>query len=387
MSDNDAIMNYPYGTFLMDRLDLILLRDDELQARIMRIIEHEMVKLKAKWQDDKLKAIEKKKPIPPEPEYYWVTLSYAQIIAYLYKFDSAKAPKDKKNTISRSTLRKAINALIDDQYLLRKAKPGSEFGAAQYTLNTKLIEEHMWSRLPKDPWSYLGYNGNVPGEKLVPPQAQNLNPPPSKNVPGEAQNLNLPLTNFETGELQNLRLLIDREIELRNTDTKDESKKGAQELEAPSRSSTHSQSPSQEKSSSEKNSKEEVEFSPEEQAIYDFGKETIFKAKPPKKTQYVKGQCAEIAKKGIKTLDHFKSLATLAKQETGFKTLHLGNLINALNGWLFMQQFNESPPPQSPTSKASAAPSSYSYDNDEFEDDTFYSVREVKNREEVHAAH
>ena len=152
-----------------------------------------------------------------------------------------------------------------------------------------------------------------------------------------------------------------------------------------SRSSTPSQPSSQEKSSSEKNSKKEVEFSPEEQAIYDFGKETIFRVKPPKKTQYVKGQCAEIAKAGIKTLEQFKSLVILTKQESGFKTLHLGNLIKELNGWVFMQQFNDSPPPQASTPKAGTTLPSSSYDDDDFEDDTFYSVREVKNREEVNA--
>lgn len=153
----------------------------------------------------------------------------------------------------------------------------------------------------------------------------------------------------------------------------------------PSRTSTPSQPSSQEKSSSVSSQEEEVEFSPEEQTIYDFGKETIFRVKPPKKTPYVKGQCAEIAKAGIKTLEQFKSLVALSKQETGFKTLHLGNLINALNGWLFIQQFNDSAPPQAPTSKTDTAPSSYDYDDDDFEDDTFYSVREVKTREEAHA--
>jgi len=376
---NDAIMNYPYGTFIMDRLDLILLRDDELQARIMRIVEHEMVKLKEKWEDDKLKAIEKKKVPPPEPEHYWVTLSYAQIIAYLYKFDSAKAPKDKKNTISRGTLRKAITSLIDDEYLLRKAKPGSEYGAAQYSLNINLIEEHMWSRLPKDPWSYLGHNGNIPGSNFVPGgEAQNLNPPPPKNVPGEAQNLNPPLANFDTGELQNLRLLIDREIELRKTDILDESKK--EEPLVPSHSSTSSQPPSQQ-SFSEEEKPEDVVLSHEEQAIYDFGKQTIFKAKPPKKTPKVKGQCAEIAKAGVKTLEQMKSLVSLAKQETGFKTLHLGNLINALNGWILTQQFVIDPSSSPPTVKAGVARSSY--DDLDYVDDTFYKQRPVKKREEA----
>src|SRR5690348_10732407 len=174
-SNMDAIMNYPYGTFLMERLDLVLLRDDALQARIMRVIEHEMVKLKEKWQDEVVKATEAKLTPPPEPEHYWVTMSQGQFIAYLYKFDTAKA-KDKNNTLCKGTLRKALNALTKDLYLLTRAQPGKEFQSTQYTLNTQLVEHHMWERLPKEPWKYLGMQGN--GDFV--PVTKNVTPPVTK---------------------------------------------------------------------------------------------------------------------------------------------------------------------------------------------------------------
>jgi hypothetical protein len=223
MSNTDAIMNYPYGQFLMIRLDFVLLRDDELQARILRIIESKMLEQKKQWQDEVVKAIENKETPPPEPEHYWVSLSYAQFIARLYKFNTAKSPEGKHNTIGKGTLRKAIQALIEDHYLLIQPQPGNEFDSAQYTINTSLVEKHMWERLPKEPWKYLGYNGNVEvppvTKNVTPPQLQNLTlPPVTKNVTGDIQNLDLPLTNFDTGELQNLKLLIDKVIDSRNRD-------------------------------------------------------------------------------------------------------------------------------------------------------------------------
>ncbi len=118
----------------------------------------------------------------------------------------------------------------------------------------------------------------------------------------------------------------------------------------------------------------EVEFSFEEEAIYDFGKQTIFKANPPEKTQKVKEQCAKIAEAGINTLEQMISLVAFTKQETGFGTLHLGNLINALNGWMLTQQF---PTVLSSKSRTTSKVLS-SYDDEDYIDDTFYKARKVE---------
>lgn len=215
--NEDDILDYPYNNYLKVRLELVLLRDDELQAKIMRIVEAWMVHQRKQWHLEVAQAAADNKPEPSEPEHYWVTISRSQFIAQLYMFDSARAIEGKKNTISKGTLRKALNALIDDKYLITRAQPGNEFGSTQYTINRPLVQSHM-SKLPKNPWSYLGHNGNVPADPVTnfdtPPQLQILTlPPVTEFVSGELQNLRLPLTNLETGELQNLRLLIDSVIE------------------------------------------------------------------------------------------------------------------------------------------------------------------------------
>jgi hypothetical protein len=96
-----------------------------------------------------------------------------------------------------------------------------------------------------------------------------------------------------------------------------------------------------ENSSFSSETKEEiVTLSAEEQVVYELGSQTIFKVKRPKITPTVKGYCAEIAKAGVTTLDKMESLVAFTKQEKHLigKTLYLGNLVNALNGWLLSQQ-------------------------------------------------
>jgi hypothetical protein len=82
----------------------------------------------------------------------------------------------------------------------------------------------------------------------------------------------------------------------------------------------------------------------EEQVVYELGSQTIFKVKRPKITPTVKGYCAEIAKAGVTTLENIESLVAFTKQEKYLvgKTLYLGNLVNALNGWLLSQQPSQS---------------------------------------------
>lgn len=200
MSDIE-IMEFPYGAFLKLRLEFVLLRDNELEALIMRIIEGWMIDQKKEWMKACAQAASDGKPEPPEPDYF-VTLSYAQIMAQLYMFNSSRkgAGKDvidgKKNSIHRNTLTKAMAALIEDNYVITRPNPDKtkEYDATQYTLNLPLIQEHM-KLLPKSPMSYLGSNGRIDGV----PCPDFLNPP--KEIPstkfvngGDAQKSCTPCT-------------------------------------------------------------------------------------------------------------------------------------------------------------------------------------------------
>jgi len=94
--------------------------------------------------------------------------------------------------------------------------------------------------------------------------------------------------------------------------------------------SSHSSS----QNSSQETKLEEVTLTEEEQAIYEFGCQTIFKAKPPFKTAKLKSECAEIAKH-VKTAEQFGGLVQYVRALSYIQgQVHLKNLVNELNGWL-----------------------------------------------------
>lgn len=155
--------------------------------------------------------------------------------------------------------------------------------------------------------------------------------------------------------------------------TKEERKNGdVPAKQKASHSSTHSSSSHSQFSFSQETKPEEVVLSEEEQAVYDFGKQTIFKAKPPFKTAKLQCECAEIAKH-VKTAEQFQSLVQFVRALPYIQgQVHLKNLVNGLDGWLQTQQ-----PIEIPTTRKSGVAMS-SYDDDDYVDDTFYPVREVK---------
>jgi hypothetical protein len=213
---SEAILfEYPYNLFLMQRLEFVILTQDELEAKIMRIVEYEMVKQKEAWQNRVAQAIEAKKTPPKEPKVYWVRLSYAQVIGKLYKFDSAKVGAKHPLSLSKGTLRKAITSLIEKGFLFMRSKPGEEFGAPLYTLNRDLIQQAM-RELPKDPFSVFFIGGGTnfePGGEV-----QILNVPPTNFESGEVENLDLPLTEIEPPQVQNLEVFKD----IDNNDSQEE---------------------------------------------------------------------------------------------------------------------------------------------------------------------
>jgi len=190
-----VIFEFPYNLFLKERLEFVVICQDELEAKIMRVIEYEMIKLKEAWQAKCELATEAKKPLPREPRDYWVRLSHSMIIARLYRFDSAwfKREKGKKEQgeekqkedkhpllLSKSTLRNAINSLITKGFLVMRSKPGDEYGAPIYTLHRVNVQKAM-KALPANPYTIF-HRGGVS----------------NFGSGGEFQTLEVPVTEVET---------------------------------------------------------------------------------------------------------------------------------------------------------------------------------------------
>jgi hypothetical protein len=222
-----TIFEFPYNLFLKQRMEFVVISHDHLAAGIMRIVEYEMTKLKEAWQDKVALAINANKTPPKEPKEYWVRLSQGQIIAKLYRYDSEKIKKPEKPeeeteeylaqmeeylakkalSLSRSTLRKAINDLIEKGFLLMRSKPGDEFGAPLYTLHRENVQKAI-KALPANPFTIFNMWGGVTNSETG-GESQNLQLPPENSETGESQDLEVGVTEFETGDFQNLEVFKD----------------------------------------------------------------------------------------------------------------------------------------------------------------------------------
>src|SRR5258707_2262630 len=211
-----TIFEYPYNLFLKQRLEFVVICQDHLEASIMRIVEYEMIKRKEAWQDKVTLAAEAKKAPPKAPKEYWARLSQGQIIARLYLYDSAKLekPEDedmeseawaeyrrkKALSISKSTLRKAIDRLIEKGFLLMCRKPGDEFGAPIYTLHRANVQKAL-KGLRTIPYTIFHAGGVSIFESGG--ESQNLEVPPAEFGSGDTQNLEVGVSEDESGESQN----------------------------------------------------------------------------------------------------------------------------------------------------------------------------------------
>ena len=168
------------------------------------------------------------------------------------------------------------------------------------------------------------------------PQGSNIFTPEVKDLYCKGKE-SLPRSEKETKERNSRKTLKERKNGTPNVTTSKEA----------SHSSIHSSLSSSQISSSQETKPKEVTLTEEEQAIYEFGKQTLFKANPPKKTPKLQGECAEIAKH-VQTVEQFQSLLQFVRALPYIQgQIHLKNLVNGLDGWL--QSLEEGRP--SPSSR------------------------------------
>ncbi len=85
-----------------------------------------------------------------------------------------------------------------------------------------------------------------------------------------------------------------------------------------------------------KETKPEVAISEDVQRILDFAKKDFFKHRKPELTEKLIGECEELSKV-IQTQEQFNSLAALVRAKFS-GTIHIKNLVNALNDWGQIQE-------------------------------------------------
>jgi hypothetical protein len=310
--------------------------NQECMAKIIRLLETLTNRKKEAWYLETLQLKARGITPPKESEEYLIELSYSTIVILLY------------NTYGESIVRNSIAVLLHRGYIKRYQE--TKGSVPSYAISIPVLQAALDKQRKETPQSRV--SKSTAGVSKSTPKAVEIDRVGvSKSTPN---NIEDKITNKILNERKNGTSSQTSNV----TDGK------------ASHSSTHSSSSYSQFSSSQETKPEEVSLSEEEQHVYDLACQRFFVSQPPEVTPTVKEHCAKIAKAGIQTLEQMKQLEGIARQEQrlGNKQIYLGNLARGLNGWLQMQNAIKTP----------KGVTLSSYDDDDYVDDTFYPVREVK---------
>lgn len=341
-----SYLQMPYNRYLWLRLEFMAICNDEIEAKIMRIVEYDIEGARTTWLNNASALAANGKPYPPAPEQWWVTLSYKQIMTKMYG-----TVKNEKTIIAK------LNSLVKEKkYLQKRVDPENPYGAPQYTINKEVVQgkldklpplpmipdvAKLYSEISSDPVPATGTPSNKEGEyqPVVPPV-------PATGTPRTSE-WNSPVPATGTEGYQPLVHNNNRE----NTNNQREGKNATtptvttDKPETPS--STHSSLPSV-SSSQENQSPKEEKPSSEITRVKGYWKQLGYREEKSAAWE-------ELAEK-TKTFEDFKSLfdftAEQLKKDTKItnKEVHPGNMLNYLNAWKQDKKRREQPAqqPQAP---------------------------------------
>lgn len=309
----EPILSYPYNAFLMVRLEFAQILQDDLQAKLLRIIEaHIETQRMVLYRE----AVNKQKgnPIQPIsiPKDIYVPISYKLFMNDLFDL-----------VTSENTIKKALNQMINCRIIFRKEAPKKRYAAPEYSINTTVLQNLL--NALKNP----GY------QILIPSIIDALkNSYPQELTPSGYQTLISSILKSSSEE-QSRVSKFDTNIRENNITDKNEC--------VPSENSqqgeifTPSLTPSSLSSSQEIPPQEDV-LSAEEKRIASYLDELEFDFDL---TDLNKQHLTKLAKK-VKSLEQMRSLIEFTKNQEHLKekTIYLGNLANTnnLNGWKQKQE-------------------------------------------------
>jgi hypothetical protein len=130
-----ALLTFPFGSFLMLRLEYVLLTDNELEAKILRLIEKRMDDERKRRYQAQMNTMppgtRETKAVLDIPKNVWVPISHALFLYDLYGLVQ-----------SENTLKRAIASLLRKQLILARKGQG-RYAPTEYRLNLEKIAQEF----------------------------------------------------------------------------------------------------------------------------------------------------------------------------------------------------------------------------------------------------
>jgi hypothetical protein len=281
--------------------------NQECMAKILRLLESLTNHEKTEWhlKAERLKARGVKPP--NEPREYKIELAYSTISHLLY------------DTYGESTIRNSIAVLLQRGYIRRYQKAKNSVPC--YALDIKALQVAL-DRQAQESIREVDFPDEV--SKSTPEEDGSPNSTPG-DFEGPKSTPKPPISTPETRQA-NSEVSNSTPNNISKRDNKD-CKKADSPTDLPA-----------------------LSLSSEEQGFYDLWSQMPFNVILPKVTETLETHCATLAPH-VKTLDQLKSLCVFARVYDHVpidKDIKLGNLVNALNGWL--QTRSTTPSPTKPRS-------------------------------------
>src|SRR5260221_5561856 len=160
-------LSFPTGSYIMVRLDYILICRDELEAKILRIIEMYIEDVRNKLYLEHLNKLPKGSPLPEQQieitRDVRVSISHRTFMYDLYGLVK-----------SENTLKKAIKSLIDKGFIQMHYDAKKKYEAPQYQIVTETVQEEF------DKITQLGVSGY---QKLIPSNSDTIKNGYHQNLP------------------------------------------------------------------------------------------------------------------------------------------------------------------------------------------------------------
>ncbi len=313
----EPLVSFPYNAFLMVRLEYVQILRDDLQAKLLRIIEAHIETQRLVLYREAMNKSDSNQPIDIPKDIY-VPISYKLFMNDLFGLVS-----------SENTIKKNLNILISYKIIFRKEAPKKKYAPPEYSINTTALQ--MLLDALKNP----GYQSLIPSildtlklsypQELIPSWYQLLIPSILKSSSDEKSRVSQVDTTIR----------LEEDYSSKN-ESPDPSPIPSSPQSSPIATTPTGNDPMPDLPSKQRNT--EPLLTAEERRVFDLLCEVFYAIPPEVITPKIKKQCADLAPH-VRNAEDLKSLRDYARLQIDNdpnamdKQIYLGNLIKAVNGW------------------------------------------------------